>query len=79
MRNKIILLAGLFLLILSFGSCRMRDVKGTPYRIIGSPGGRTYNHFGKERHHNIRTAYWGKHKNGMRPHRYRGRYRSQLY
>jgi hypothetical protein len=79
MRNKIILITGISLLMIGFGSCTMRTVQGTPYRISSSAGGRTFNHVGREKHHDIRKAYWGKHKNGMRPHRYRGRFRSQLY
>ncbi|MFI5195677.1 MAG: hypothetical protein ACHQD8_01185 [Chitinophagales bacterium] len=75
MRNKLLLSIVLLVMLFSFGSCVMH------YDGHGSAKIRHYyyhgprHHFGNARHHNVRTAFWGKHRYGPRPHNYRGKYR----
>ena len=73
MAKKILLSIALLVMLFDLSSCTMRVVSGTPYRIW-KPGRGFHKHWGRERHMNVRRSYWGHHRSGMRPHRYRGHF-----
>jgi hypothetical protein len=72
MRTKIILIAALLLVLLDFSSCKMRDIRVTHNYFAPS---HTRRHYAREGKMNVRHAFWGKHRYGMRPYRHRGQVR----
>ena len=73
MTKKILLSIAFLIMLFDFSSCTMRGVYGTPYHVWHPHGG-FHRHWGRERHMNVRRAFWGPHRYGMRPHHYRGHF-----
>ena len=74
MKRIFILLFAFFALILSMGSCRMRGVSGTSYKMYKQPV-KTSKHYGAKKNVWTRSHFWGKKRYGHRPYQHRGRYR----
>jgi hypothetical protein len=74
MKNKIIYTMALLAMLFAFGSCRMHQVNGTPYRVWHISK-KTHRHWGADRTNSNRTRFWGKHRYGPRTHNSRGHFR----
>jgi len=72
MAKKILLSIAFLVMLIDLSSCTMRMIPGTPH--VWRPARGFHRHWGRERHMNVRRAFWGHHRYGMRPHSYRGHF-----